>query len=292
MHFLVFRDGKKWGLAASQDGTVYRGLMEDDPQYPGSLDEWINFSPKRQMDATVTLLAGPQIDIAKVTPQQPFRSPGKIVCVGLNYVDHAAESGFKPPAYPTLFTRFASSLVGPNEPIIRPRESEQLDYEGELVVVIGKTGRRIGKSAALDHVAGYSVFNDASIRDYQIRTTQWTQGKNFEGTGGFGPVFVTADALPPGARGLKIETRLNGRVMQSASTNDLIFDVATLIADISVGVTLDPGDLIVSGTPSGVGVARKPPVFMKAGDICEIEIEGIGILRNPVIDEPAAATGS
>ena len=141
------------------------------------------------------------------------------------------------------------------------------------MAVIGKGGRRIAKAEALDHVAGYSIFNDGSIRDYQLRTPQWTMGKNFDGTGAFGPVFVTADELPPGARGLKIETRLNGQMMQSGSTDDLIFDVATLVSLISAGITLEAGDIIVTGTPSGVGAARKPPVFMKAGDVCEIEIE-------------------
>ena len=167
-------------------------------------------------------------------------------------------------------------------PIYPPRD----DFE--LVAVIGKGGRHIPRAAALSHVCGYSIFNDGSIRDFQLRTPQWTVGKNFDNTGPFGPVFVSADELPPGAHGLKIETRLNGRVMQSATTADLIFDVATLVALVSEAMTLEPGDLIITGTPAGVGAARKPPVFMKAGDICEVEIEGIGILRNPIVDEAAA----
>jgi acylpyruvate hydrolase len=194
----------------------------------------------------------------------------------------------KAPDYPTLFARFPSSLIAHVEPIVRPRASEKLDYEGELVAVIGKGGRHIPRAAALSHICGYSIFNDGSIRDFQLRTPQWTVGKNFDNTGPFGPVFVSADELPPGAHGLKIETRLNGRVMQSATTADLIFDVATLVALISEAMTLEPGDFIITGTPAGVGAARKPPVFMKAGDICEVEIEGIGILRNPIVDEAAA----
>ena len=217
--------------------------------------------------------------------RQPLNARGKIICVGLNYRDHAGESGMQVPEYPTLFARFASSLIAHGAPIVRPPESERLDYEGELVAVIGKGGRRIAKADALDHVAGYSIFNDGSIRDFQLRTPQWTMGKNFDGTGAFGPVFVTADELPPGARGLKIETRLNGQTMQSGSTDDLIFDVATLVSLISAGITLEAGDIIVTGTPSGVGAARKPPVFMKAGDVCEIEIEKIGVLRNRIVDE-------
>jgi len=285
MHFLAFRDGGRLGLAASNDGTTYRGLREGDGQYPGSLNHLIRQPPAQQAAAASALLGGQLVDPARVDVLQPLRSPGKIICVGLNYRDHAAESGFQPPEHPTLFARFSSSLIDPCEPMVRPAASDQLDYEGELVAIVGKGGRRISKSVALDHIAGYSIFNDGSVRDFQRRGAQWTLGKNFDGTGAFGPVFVSADALPPGAKGLKIETRLNGSVMQSGSTDDLIFDVATLVAEISVAMTLETGDLIVTGTPSGVGAARKPPVFMKAGDICEVEIERIGVLRSRVIDE-------
>ena len=228
------------------------------------------------------------VDLAGVAVLPPLESPGKIICVGLNYVDHATESGMKVPEFPALFARFPSSLIGHGEPLLRPAESVKLDYEGELVAVIGKAGRRIAKADALDHVAGYSIFNDGSVRDFQLQTSQWTMGKNFDGTGAFGPVYVTADELPPGARGLRLQTRLNGEVMQSASTDDLMFDVASLVSLISIGITLLPGDIIVTGTPSGVGAARKPPVFMKAGDICEIEIDRIGVLRNRIVDDTAA----
>ena len=166
--------------------------------------------------------------------------------------------------------------------------SDQLDYEGELAAIIGKPGRHIPKERALEHVAGYSIFNDASIRDYQMRGQQWTLGKNFDGTGPFGPELVTADELPPGARGLKLTTRLNGATMQSSNTDELIFDVATLIARLSEALTLETGDVIVTGTPGGIGFFRKPPVYMKQGDICEIEIEAIGILRNRIEDEAPA----
>lgn len=168
---------------------------------------------------------------------------------------------------------------------MRPKISIQLDFEGELALVIGRGGRHIGKDKALQHVAGYSIFNDVSIRDYQTKSPQWTVGKNFDGTGAFGPALVSADTLPPGCAGLSLTTRLNGEVMQSANTRDMIFDVASLIATISEAMTLVPGDVIVSGTPAGIGWARKPPVFMQAGDICEVEIEGIGLLRNPVVNE-------
>ena len=212
----------------------------------------------------------------------PIERPGKIICIGLNYSDHAAEAGLTPPDYPILFLRVPGSVVGHGQAIIRPKASKHFDYECEMVVVIGRRGRHIAKSKALDYVAGYSVANEGSIRDFQMRSSQWTLGKNFDKTGAWGPDFVTADELPRGAKGLKIETRLNGRVLQSSSTSNMIFDTRTLVSVASTVMTLEPGDIILTGTPAGVGFVRKPPIFMKAGDVCEIEIEGIGLLRNPV----------
>ena len=235
------------------------------------------------------LLALPEVDIEAVDLLPPLPNPPKIICVGLNYADHSAESGFAVPDYPTVFGRFASSLIGHGAPIVRPRVSEQLDYEGEFVAVIGRGGRDIPKARALDHVAAYSLFNDASVRDYQFKAPQWTVGKNFDGTGAFGPWLVTADALPPGCAGLRLQTRLNGAVVQDASTDDLVFDVATLVSTLSEAWTLEPGDVIVTGTPSGVGLARKPPLWMKPGDVCEVELEGLGVLRNPIADQPPSA---
>jgi 2-keto-4-pentenoate hydratase/2-oxohepta-3-ene-1,7-dioic acid hydratase in catechol pathway len=222
--------------------------------------------------------------IARLTWLPPVSRPAKAIAVGLNYIDHAAESKFDPPTYPVLFHRFASSWVGHNQPLVRPHVSTQFDYEGELLVVIGKAGRYIKKGDALNHVAGYSVFNDGSIRDYQFKSAQWMMGKNFDRSGSFGPEFVTADELPAGATGLKLQTRLNGTVLQDANTRDMIFDVATLVSVCSEPFALQPGDIIIAGTPSGVGLARKPQVFMKAGDVCEVEIEGVGLLSNPVVD--------
>lgn len=213
----------------------------------------------------------------------PLVHAPKIICLGLNYADHAAEGGFTPPPFPTLFGRFASSLIGHGAPIILPRVSSQLDYEGELVAVLGKGGRDIAKAEALDHVAGYSIFNDGSIRDYQMKTPQWTAGKNFDDTGAFGPWFVTPDELPPGAKGLSLQTRLNGQVVQNASTTDMIFDVEDTISLLSTFMTLEAGDVLVMGTPAGIGLARKPPLFMKDGDVVEVEIEKLGILRNPIV---------
>jgi acylpyruvate hydrolase len=212
----------------------------------------------------------------------PLARPGKVVCIGLNYRAHAAEGGFAVPDYPALFLRVATSLVAAGAPIRLPRVSEKLDYEAELLVMIGKGGRYIPEDRALDHVFGYSCFNDASIRDYQRKSQQWTPGKNFDATGAVGPVVVTTDELPPGASGLRIACRLNGQTLQDANTGDMIFSVANAVATISEFMTLEPGDMIATGTPQGVGHARKPPLWMKAGDSVEIEIEGIGVLRNPI----------
>ncbi|MEQ1883863.1 MAG: fumarylacetoacetate hydrolase family protein [Bryobacteraceae bacterium] len=213
--------------------------------------------------------------------------PPKIVCVGMNYQDHADENKLKKQEFPTFFARFASSLIGHMQPILRPFVSDTLDYEGEMAVIIGKGGRHVPVAKALDHVAGYAVFNEASIRGYQIgKGTQWTLGKNFDNTGAFGPEFVTADELPAGGKGLNLQTRLNGQVVQSANTNDLIFDVATLISCLTEAVSLEVGDVIVSGTPAGIGLFREPKLYMKPGDTVEVEIEGIGLLRNPIADEP------
>jgi acylpyruvate hydrolase len=215
----------------------------------------------------------------------PIQNPGKIICLGLNYADHAKEGGHAKPEYPSFFMRCATSLVAHGEPMLRPQASIQLDYEAELVAVVGRTARHVTKDKALDCIAGYSCFNDGSVRDYQRKTTQWTVGKNFDKTGGFGPWFVTADELPPGAAGLAIQSRLNGQIMQSANTSDMLVPVAETVALLTECLTLEPGDLLVMGTPAGVGHARKPPVWMKAGDTIEIEIEKIGVLGNPIKDE-------
>ena len=215
----------------------------------------------------------------------PIQDPPKFLCIGRNYAEHAKEGGAKVPQYPDIFMRSRLSMIGAGAPIIRPPISDKLDFEGELMAIIGKTVHRANEERALDAVAGYSIFNDATLRDYQRRTGQWTVGKNFDGTGPFGPEFVTADELPPGCIGLKLQTRLNGEVMQDTNTSDMVFNVAFAISYLSQAMTLEPGDLLATGTPSGVGYARTPPVWMKPGDMVEIEIEGIGILSNPVADE-------
>ncbi len=215
----------------------------------------------------------------------PISQPGKIICLGLNYAEHAKEGGNAPPTYPSFFLRVNSSLMAHEAPMVRPKVSDKLDYEAELAVIIGKRSRHLTPENALQAVAGYSCFNDGSLRDYQRKTTQWTIGKNFDGTGAFGPGMVPASALPAGAAGLHIESRLNGKVMQSDNTGNKMFPVVQTLCWLSEVMTLEPGDVIAMGTPSGVGYARTPPVFMKAGDRIEVEIEGIGILANTVVDE-------
>lgn len=230
-------------------------------------------------------LAGEAVPESDLTFLPLATRPSKIICLGLNYRDHAEESGLGIPEFPVLFARFPSSLIGHNGPIILPKVSEQLDWEAELVVVLSKGGKNIAEADALNYVAGYSVFNDASIRDYQMKTPQWTAGKNFDDTGAIGPWLVTPDELPAGAAGLKIECRLDGVVMQSSNTSNLIFDVAKTIRLLSTFMTLEAGDLLVMGTPGGVGIARNPQIWMKAGQICEVEIEGVGLLVNPIVAE-------
>jgi 2-keto-4-pentenoate hydratase/2-oxohepta-3-ene-1,7-dioic acid hydratase in catechol pathway len=271
------------GIAADQ-GSGWHGLTQRDGGFPGTLPELIAQGADL-LRIGRSLGQSLAIDLSTVRLLPPVPVPPKILCVGLNYDDHLEESGLKKPAYPEIFARFATSVIPHQEPIRRPSESIALDYEAELAVVIGKPGRRIPQEQALDHVAGYSLFNDASVRDFQLRTPQWTMGKNFDGTGSFGPWLVTPDAVPPGARGLRIQGRLNGRVMQDSRTDLLIFSVPALIEMISVAMSLERGDVIITGTPGGVGAARKPPVFMQPGDIFEVEIERLGVLTNPVQDD-------
>lgn len=233
----------------------------------------------------------PSYPVDQITPAVPLARPGKIVCLGLNYAEHAREGGYDVPDYPAMFMRAATSMIAAEAPMVLPNASHTFDYETELMVVIGKGGRHIAEADALDHVFGYTTFNDGSIREYQRKTHQWTAGKNFDGTGAFGPVVVTQDEVPVGASGLAIQTRLNGRVLQNSNTSDMIFPVARTIAIVSEIMTLEPGDLIAFGTPPGVGHARKPQVWMKAGDTIEVEIEGIGVCRNPVVAESDLKAG-
>ena len=282
MRIVNFEKGGVPGIAADAC-SGWHGLTERESGFPGTLPELIAQGADL-LRIGADLLPRHAIDLDAVRILSPVPKPPKILCVGLNYDDHLEESGLKKPVYPEIFGRFATSLIAHGEPIRRPRESSTLDYEAELAVVIGRGGRRIQLDRALDHVAGYSAFNDATIRDFQLRTPQWTMGKNFDATGAFGPWLVTPDAVPPGAHGLRLQGRLNGRVMQDASTDKPILSVSAPVAMISVAMSLEPGDVIITGTPGGVGAARKPPVYMQPGDVFEVEIEGIGVLSNTVQD--------
>lgn len=222
--------------------------------------------------------------LSEVRLLPPIPNPGKIFCIGLNYEDHRQETKREKTEAPAVFVRFAESQVGHDQPILRPRESTKLDFEGEIAVIIGKAGRRIAERDAWDYVAGYSCYNDGSVRDWQWATTQWTAGKNFVATGGFGPWIVTADEIPGGSE-LSLVTRLNGMEMQRTTTALMVHNIPQLIAHLSTWVPLEPGDVIVSGTPAGVGGRRDPPVWMKPGDVVEVEVSRVGVLRNTIADD-------
>lgn len=287
MKFVSYRNGGAARLAVlDQDSVIDLNRLL--PEVPADARQALLAGVDLKAAARRALeLAGPQdrqplagLALAPVVPE-----PGKTVCLGLNYYDHAAESGREKPVYPWFFLRGTTSLLAHGEAGVRPLVSEKFDYEAELAVVIGKRARHVKREDALDYVFGYACFNDMSVRDYQKRTPQWTIGKNFDQTGALGPVLVSADALPPGGAGLRIQARLNGAVMQDANTSDMIWDVAETIALLTECLTLEPGDVIAMGTPAGVGQSRTPPVWMKHGDTIEVEIEGVGLLVNTIADE-------
>jgi acylpyruvate hydrolase len=266
-------------------------LQAGDPSIPADLGELL-----RRSEGNLSLLAAAasrapsraRYSLAELKFGLPVANPGKIICLGLNYLEHVREGPQRDniPKFPTIFLRCHASLVPHGKPIIRPRVSETLDYEAELIVVIGKRAKHLTVADAHSCIAGYSCGNEGSVREFQRQTTQWTMGKNFDATGGFGPWMVSADELPPGGKGLAIQSRLNGHVMQSDNTRNMMFPIAETLAYITQGMTLEPGDVIFTGTPSGVGHARKPsPVWMRPGDTCEVEIEGIGVLSNPIAAE-------
>jgi 2-keto-4-pentenoate hydratase/2-oxohepta-3-ene-1,7-dioic acid hydratase in catechol pathway len=275
-------EGTRAVFAVSDTGAV--NLTALDPAFGSDLMGVIGMEDGLGRAAALARGA-PSIDVAAITPSLPVSRPGKIICLGLNYTDHIKEGGYDVPTYPALFMRGLNSLIPAEAPMVRPSCSEQLDYEVELMVIIGRGGRHIAEADALGHVFGYTVFNDGSVRDYQRKTHQWTPGKNFDATGPVGPVVVTPDELPEGASGLRIESRVGEEILQSASTSDMLWPVARTIATISGYATLHPGDLIAMGTPPGVGHARRPPRWLRPGETIEVEIEGIGVLRNPITAE-------
>ncbi len=279
------------------DGELHLGVIEGDqvidvnaadktlPADLGELLRRTNGDLSAVKDAAKRAPAGARRPLAGLKFGLPVGKPGKVICLGLNYLEHVKEGSQRDniPKFPTIFMRATTSLVPHRQPIIRPKVSETLDYEAELILVVGKRAKHLTAENAYSCIAGYSCGNEGSVREFQRKTTQWDMGKNFDRTGGFGPWLVTADELPPGGKGLKIQSRLNGQVMQSDNTDNMMFPVAECIAYVTQGMTLEPGDVVFTGTPSGVGHARKPnPVWMKPGDTCEIEIESIGVLSNPV----------
>ena len=275
------------GVLTAAGASEFVDLGAVSPGLPGEIGALIG-TPGALEEARAAKARAPASAVRPVSSVRflPLvRRPGKIVCLGLNYADHAKEGGHARPEYPSFFLRCATSLVAHREPIVRPRVSTQLDYEAELALVVGSRAHRLDRNNALACIAGYSCFNDASVRDYQRKTTQWTIGKNFDGTGGFGPWLVTPEELPAGAAGLRVQSRLNGTVMQDANTADFLWNVVEALVLITECMTLEPGDVVITGTPAGVGHARKPPVWMAPGDLCEIEVEGIGVLSNPIVDE-------
>lgn len=286
MRLSTYLRGREPRLAVV-DGDALIDLADARPGVPADLRAALGAGIDLHAEAAAARAGtAPRLPMAAQAFAPLVPEPGKIICLGLNYFDHAKEGGRDKPDYPWFFYRGKSSLVGHGQPGICPKVSGKFDYEAELAVVIGRTvPRHVSRADALGYVFGYSCFNDMSVRDFQKRTPQWTIGKNFDGTGGFGPVLVTADELPPGAAGLRIRSRLNGAVMQDADTSDMIFPVDETIMLLAQCMTLEPGDTLVMGTPAGVGQARTPPVWMKPGDAIEIEIDRIGVLRNPIVAE-------
>ncbi|MGQ9575023.1 MAG: fumarylacetoacetate hydrolase family protein [Thermoguttaceae bacterium] len=268
-------------------GGALVDLNRVDPQVPNSMRDLLAEGPEGLRRAQAALTRGTAVAADQVRLLPPVPRPGKVICVGLNYADHAKEGGMPIPPEPVIFSKFPTAVRAHGDPIILPRSSTEVDYEAELVAVIGTGGRHIPAEKARLHVAAYCCGNDVSARDWQLRKPggQWLLGKSFDSFAPFGPALVTADEIPD-PNNLRIQLRLNGQVMQDSSTAQFIFSVERLVSYVSGVCTLEPGDLIFTGTPGGVGCTRKPPVYLKPGDVVEVEIERIGILRNPVVAEP------
>jgi len=280
------RDGaQRLGALAQHDGRdIVVDLNQAAPRLPNDMIAFLTGGEASRAMAQQALADPPSeavLDRGAVRLAAPIPRPGKIICIGLNYRDHAAESNAELPAYPTVFAKYASCIIGPGEPIVIPRVTSQVDYEGELAVVIGRRARDVAEADALDYVAGYAPFNDVSARDYQMRTSQWTIGKTFDTFGPLGPALVTADEVAD-PHALDIRVSIGDEVLQSSNTKHLIFTIPQLIAYLSSVMTLEPGDVIATGTPAGVGAARKPQRWLLAGDLVRVEIDGLGTLENPV----------
>jgi 2-keto-4-pentenoate hydratase/2-oxohepta-3-ene-1,7-dioic acid hydratase in catechol pathway len=269
-----------------QQGNHYVDVPAGSPALPGCVRELLEHGPSglRQAAEATPQRTTTRMEVASAKLLPPIPDPHKIICLGLNYRDHAAESGAPIPKEPVLFSKYATALIGHGEPIVLPPVSKEVDYEAELVIVVGKRGRPRSEQEARDYIAGYTIGHDVSARDWQLRKDQkqWMVGKTFDTFAPTGPVLVTADELPD-PHHLAIRLRLNGQTMQDSNTSQMVFSVPQVLVYLAQVLTLEPGDLIFTGTPPGVGFARKPPVFLKPGDVAEVEIEGIGVLRNPVV---------
>lgn len=276
MRFASYRHAGTVGWGAVVDTCVHT-LIGVTPSLRDALSRGL--LPRTQEDIPRN---APALPLETVHLLPPVPDTGRIFCVGLNYADHQQEAGRKPTEHPVIFVRFAQSTVGHDETLIAPPESETFDFEGELATIIGKPGRRIAEAEALAHVAGYSCFMDGSIREYQFHTHQYTPGKNFDRSGAFGPLLVTPDEIGNPQDGLRLETRLNGEVVQRSSTDLMLFPVPAIIAYLSTFTQLEPGDVIATGTPAGIGFKRTPPLFMRASDRIEVEIERVGLLANTI----------
>jgi 2-keto-4-pentenoate hydratase/2-oxohepta-3-ene-1,7-dioic acid hydratase in catechol pathway len=267
------------------DGDAIVDLAAADPGLPRDMLGFLEAGSEALQAARAALEAGPRIALADVRLEAPIPRPPKFLAVGLNYADHVAESGRDAPQHPTIFNKQSTCVTGPTDPVHLPRASQVLDYEGELGFVIGRRCRHVPRDDAADVIAGYTVVNDVSVRDWQLRVPTWTMGKSFDTHGPIGPWIVTSDELSDPHR-LRLRTWVNDELRQESNTKQLIFDCFTLVEHLSTAFTLEPGDVVATGTPGGVGIAMKPPALLKAGDVVRIEIEGIGQIENPVIAEP------
>jgi acylpyruvate hydrolase len=274
-------------LHVQNDREIIVDLNSADPRLPADIVQFLRIGDSARELAGNVLHAAPTTalhDRASVTLKAVIPNPEKVICIGLNYRDHAIETNAQIPEVPTVFTKYANTLIGDGEPIVIPHVTQQVDYEAELAFVIGRRGRYISKAEATHYIAGYTIFNDISARDYQMRTSQWTIGKTFDTFGPLGPALVTADEIPDPAA-LAIRLSINGEVLQDSNTSELIFSIPTLVAYLSEVMTLEPGDVIATGTPAGVGFTRQPPRFLRPNETVRVEIEKVGTLENPVIAE-------
>lgn len=274
------------GALQTQNGhQVVIDLRQAKPMLPGDMLAFLE-AGDRALEAAQRALdqATDSLELAQIKLLAPIPRPGKFIAIGLNYSDHAAEAGLPIPQYPVVFSKYANAIIGPGEPIILPKVSNQVDYEAELGFVIGKRARYVSERDAMSYIAGYLPINDVSARDYQNRTSQWTIGKTFDTFAPLGPALVTADEIP-NPQDLAIRLTINGEVLQDSNTCNLIFGIPQLVAALSEVMTLEPGDVVSTGTPPGVGMARKPPRWLKPGDVVNVEIEGLGTLTNPVVAE-------